>query len=79
MSHSLQIVDELTKLYQAKDRKIVEVIVRYNSVQGDHGINPWYVLNMMRDDVPVEVARDAFTPHQGPSEFITIFETQEYS
>lgn len=75
MSHSLDMVDELTKLYLAKDRKIVEVIVRYNSVQQDHGINPWYVLNMMRDDIPVSVAKELFTPHPATTGFITIFES----
>ena len=62
MSHSLHVVDELVKLYLAKDRKIVEVIVRYNSVQQDHGINPWYVLNMMKDDISVDVAKEIFSP-----------------
>ena len=74
MSHTLDIVDELVKLYKAKNPKITEVIIEYNAAQEDHGINPWYVLNMMRENVPVEIARVSFTPICEPSEFITIFE-----
>ena len=74
MSHSLSITDELVKLYLAKDIKIVETIIRYNSSQEDHGINPWYILNLMRDGAPVGAARELFTPCMTPSVFITVFE-----
>jgi hypothetical protein len=66
-------VDELVKLYLAKDIKIVETIIRYNSSQDDHGINPWYILNLMRDGVSIDVAKGFFssTNVNGP---LTIFE-----